>query len=380
VENAEMNDGGWRGVPPAAGPVEVAGSSAPQQVRALPVGATAFASSRAGWALVGTTAEFRLLYTADGGGTWATQLAWYGFHYGRVSALDERRAGLVLGADLVNGIEVGPRMAGPILAGTDDGGGSWRLGRPPGNPEPSLHFLTPRQIWLVIGVPGETSKKGLALTEDGGATWRWHEIPGDLPPIMVAFTSRDDGLLVAADRYHADVLSVTADGGATWTRHRLASPPGVPARAETWLFPIVRPATEPLLLLRAHPRRSDIRLPWAGAFMYTRTDADLGGWSGPHRLPMTSDPRHELAVPGTDGRIWAASGHDLWVIDDATNGWKHRTVPLDDDEAIADLSPVDDAVLWLTTTRSFPGTPPSGELYRSEDDGAHWTRLSVESR
>jgi hypothetical protein len=55
-------------------------------------------------------------------------------------------------------------------------------------------------------------------------------------------------------------------------------------------------------------------------------------------------------------------------------------VPLPDDEIIADIAPAGHGVLWLTTTRGHPMVPtPSGELYRSEDDGAHWIRLSVAS-
>jgi hypothetical protein len=65
----------------------------------------------------------------------------------------------------------------------------------------------------------------------------------------------------------------------------------------------------------------------------------------------------------------------------AGEAWERRPVPLPAGEVIADLAPVGDGALWLTTTRySSPGTPPSGSLYRTGDGGEHWTRLSVESR
>jgi hypothetical protein len=55
--------------------------------------------------------------------------------------------------------------------------------------------------------------------------------------------------------------------------------------------------------------------------------------------------------------------------------------PLPSLEVIADIAPVDDGVVWLTTTHGASiGAVPSGQLYRSEDDGAHWTHLAVESR
>jgi hypothetical protein len=90
--------------------------------------------------------------------------------------------------------------------------------------------------------------------------------------------------------------------------------------------------------------------------------------------------RVDLAVMGGDGRVWAGSGHEAWVAHDLAGRWEHRPLPLPEDEVIADLTPVGDGVLWLTTTRfTAPGTPPSGELYRSADDGVHWARLSVQS-
>src|SRR6266536_1289865 len=118
----------WRAVPPLAAPVEVAAASAPRQVSGLPVGDTAFASPAAGWAVVGTPPDYRLLYTEDAGATWTSQMGWYGQHYGRVSAFDDRRAGLVLAADRVNGYPVGIGGYGAVFAGTEDAGATWRLG------------------------------------------------------------------------------------------------------------------------------------------------------------------------------------------------------------------------------------------------------------
>jgi hypothetical protein len=61
-----------------------------------------------------------------------------------------------------------------------------------------------------------------------------------------------------------------------------------------------------------------------------------------------------VAVPGADGRIWAAAGHDLFVADDLVGPWQHRLVPLPAGQVITRLDPVGDGALWLTT-RKFPG-------------------------
>jgi hypothetical protein len=363
----------WRAVPPLAALVEVAAALAPRQVSGLPVGETAFASPTAGWAVVGRRADYRLLYTEDAGATWKPQLAWYGMHYGKVSAFDARRAGLVLAADHVNGYPVGRGNCETVFASTEDAGVTWTLGSPPDRQGSSFYFLTPRHAWELVAVLDRPARKDLARTEDGGATWCRIEGPDNLPRIQVAFSSATDGLLVAADRHRADLLYVTADGGTTWTREPLTAPPGVPASAETWLRPVVRPGVGVLLLLRALSRRK-------GTFAYSRRSGGHS-WSGPYRLPMTpTRSRDDLLVLGGDARAWAASGHDVWVADHIAGPWEHRPVPLSEEENIADIAPVGQGVLWLTTTRGHPMAPtPSGELYRSEDDGVRWTRLSAAS-
>jgi photosystem II stability/assembly factor-like uncharacterized protein len=356
-------------------------AAAPQQVSGLPVGETAFASPTAGWAVCGA-ADFQLLYTEDAGATWTPQLAWYGGHYGKVSAFGSRGAGLMLGmhgkAAEVNGYPVG---GDHVFAGTQDAGATWTLGAPPDRQGSMFHFLTPRQVWLLISVLDDYPRTAMARTGDGGATWSRIECPEDgFPFSKVAFSSATDGLAVAVDRHRADILYATADGGTIWTRESLAAPPGVPASAETWLRPVIRPEVGTVLLLRALSRRASTRpRRWEATFAY----AHLGQhrWSGPHKLPMTpTQSWDDLLVLGEDGRVWAASRHDVWVAQNVAGPWEHRPVPLSDDESIADIAPVGQGVLWLTTTRGHPMAPmPSGELYRSDDDGAHWTRVSVES-
>lgn len=387
----------WRPESPSAAPVRVA--AAPRQrVSGVEVGQTAFATPTTGWALVGGLNECRLLYTDDAGASWTTQLSWQGSLVGRVTAFDAERAGLVLGlgppASEVNGRPVGDGSGYvAIFAGTEDAGATWTLGAEPrpGQFTGMFHFLSPRQLWIMMAPPGRYPQTDVARTGDGGATWATMQAPGDLPVSLVAFSTLTNGVLVAAGRRRSDILWVTGDGGDTWTRIPLPSPP-VPEYATTWLTPVARPQKPILLLLRAE-RHSQKPAPWAGTFAY------YGGgqsWSGPYRLPMTPTGL-DFAVVGVDGSFWAASGHNLWVADDLAGPWRHQTVPLHGGhlrgaswdptlaplpttEVIADVAPVGDGVVWLTTTHgTAPGAMPSGRLFRSEDDGEHWTELTVES-
>jgi hypothetical protein len=235
-----------------------------------------------------------------------------------------------------------------------------------------VHFLSPRHIWLLLSVLDAYPRTDLARTDDGGATWSRIEGSADLPLIEIAFSSRTAGLLVAQDRHRAHLLYRTTDGGGTWTRQHLDPPPGVPNSAETWLFPVHGPAVGSLLTLRAVSRRQTSARPgWEGTYAYARTGE---GWTGPHRLPMPpATVGYDLLAPAPDGRLWAASGHDLWVGDGLAGPWRHRRLPLPDDERIDDVGPVASGVLWVTTSAGVAG----GGLYRSDDDGAHWTRMTV---
>lgn len=258
------------------------------------------------------------------------------------------------------------------------------------------HLLSAWRLWAVAAPVGH-AHRDVVRTDDGGA-WR-ATVPCLIghPAVGAAFSPASHGVLAAADRFAADVLYATGDGGQTWTRVTLP-PPGVPASAEILLQPVIKPGTPALLVLKAGPGRGSSQGGWRGHYAYVQ-DGGMHEWSGPYRLPssqMGPDVPVKLA-PGADGRFRAAAGHDVWVASALDGPWEHRLVPLPGvqmpgaswdprlapvptETVIAGIAPAGGGGVWLTSTRGTGlGGVPSGELYRSEDDGMRWTKLMVGS-
>jgi hypothetical protein len=396
---------GWQAVPEMAAPAEVSAARSRGTEPGFGVGKAAFASPGTGWAYAGNleTAQCRVLYTDDAGATWAPQLAWHGLSYRGLVAFDERRAAVGLsvsqGKD-INGYRPPPRAPGDpfigpelFLASTVDGGTTWTLAPVPGSQVAGLHFLAPRQMWVTLRVSGLVrapdgsfrrreggDRADLMRTTDGGITWQRARGMDGVGAMSVRFRSVAEGLLVAAgERGRIDLLYQTADGGLSWERVPLEPPPGLPASAGTVLEPVAGRDGRVLLVLSARSWSEAERRPrWEGTYVY-HGDGQ-GGWAGPYRLPLAAarhGPPH-VAVPGPDGRTWAAAGQDLFVADDLAGPWRPRTAALPPGQVITGLDPVGGGVLWLTT-RAFPAVVAvsGGQLHRSADDGAHWARVCV---
>jgi hypothetical protein len=385
--------------------VEVAAAGARDAQGRFGVGDAAFASPDTGWAYVGDdrAARCQVLFTEDAGATWRPQLAWRGgFSYG-MAVFGERAAGFglaVMQGDDVNGYRPSPHAPGDplvapdaFLAGTQDAGATWALAPVPDPQASGRYFLTPRQIWLQLWLSPIVSVEGggnglresgertdLLRTRDGGVTWQRLRGMDGVGVMSARFQTEADGLLVATgEKNRVDLLYRTTDGGISWEPVPLTPQPGLPASAVTLLDPVMGQDSGVLLVLSAQSRSQSQRRPrWEGSYAYRRDGQQ--GWAGPYRLPMATArflPPH-VTVPGPDGRIWAAAGHDLYVAADLAGPWQHRTVPLPAGQVITRLNPVADGVLWLTTRR-FPAlvAVSGGQLYRSADDGAHWNRVTV---
>lgn len=414
----------WRPEPSLAPPTVLSALPAGTQVSGFDVGVTAFTSPSEGWAVVGGLHDCWLLRTDDAGETWTPQLA-SPTQIRTLSAFGAREAGLVVNVaparHKVNGHAVAAGDDyGHVMVGTQDTGRTWTVGTPPRPKElTGMYLLSARRLWAVARVA--PARREVVHTDDGGASWvsvefsrdpgiyllvrtddggaSWASVPCliDYPATGVAFSSAGHGVLTAADRL-AEVLYATGDGGQTWTRVTLPPPPGVPRSAEILLHPVIKPGAPALLVLAAGPGRGSGQGGWRGHYAYVQ-DGALHQWSGPYRLPssqMGPDVPFKLA-PGADGRLWVAAGHDVWVAPALDGPWEHRPVPLPGvqmlgaswdprlaplptETVIADIAPVSDGVVWLTSTRGRGlGGVPSGELYRSEDDGVRWTKLMVES-
>jgi hypothetical protein len=387
-----MAEPGWQPIPAVSVPVEVAAAKALHPEPGFAVGDTAFASPTTGWAYVVDlqTAQCRVLCTEDAGATWRPQLAWRGLFYGRLAAFDERQAACALAVsqgDDINEYRPEPHAAddpfvGPdaFLAGTGDAGATWTLA-PSVRGASLAHFLTPREMWLKTYVHGQSGMRSdLVRTRDGGATWQRLEGAGGLAVVDMHFQSATDGLMVAAEGNRADLLYRTVDAGVSWEPEPLERPPALPAKADVRFDPVAR-RDGGVLVLSARSSRDSARRPkWEGSYAYLRVAQR--DWAGPYRLPMVpvrSRRPHPVAW-GTDGRIWAAAGHDLFVADDPAGPWHRRHLPLPAKQLITRIEPVAGGVIWLTTNNAFkiPGAAPGGQLYRSADDGEHWNRVTID--
>lgn len=390
-----MAEPGWRLIPGTSMPVEVAAAKARPSEAGFAVGDTAFASPTTGWAYVVDlqAGQCQVLFTEDAGATWRPQLVWRGLFYGRLAAFDERQAAFALAVsqgDDINGYRPEPHapddpFVGPdaFMAGTEDGGATWTLAQTPPNGT-GAPFLTPRQMLLKkyvhrqSGMPG--MRTDLIHTRDGGATWHSLEGVNDLAVVNVHFHSATDGLLVAAKENRANLVYRTVDAGVSWEPEPLQPPPGLPAKAEVRLDPVVCRDGGVLLVLSALSSRNSARRPkWEGSYVYRRVGQR--DWAGPFRLPMVSvrsRQPHPVAW-GAGGRIWAAAGRNLFVADDPAGPWHRRHLPLPAKQVITRIDPVAGGVVWVTTKSALqiPGATP-GHLYRSADDGARWNRVTID--
>jgi photosystem II stability/assembly factor-like uncharacterized protein len=332
-----------------------------------------------------------LLRTDDAGATWVPQLAWHGDPY-RVTAFGPDRAVVQLGTwgeALVNGQPVPPsgrraELAHVAVGHTVDRGRTWTMaGIPDETRCTGAYFTGPHDGWTVVGSYfGEPSS--LAGTRDGGRTWRVRQLPVAALADGVAFRTATDGHLVAEPRVDGLCVYATGDGGDSWREQPLRLPKGVRRRVRPLLSP-PRYADDgsAVMVLRADFGSESAPIPPAAGLYAYRLAPGAQTWSAPVKLPtVPSLEDRDLASYGRDGRLWAASGHDLWRSDDPAGPWTHTVVPLPDDVGVAAIGSYGGSTVWLAT-RPRPAAPPrprrgtGSRLYRSGDGGASWQKVTV---
>jgi hypothetical protein len=119
------------------------------------------------------------------------------------------------------------------------------------------------------------------------------------------------------------------------------------------------------------------RPPWEGTYLYVERGSGERGFDGPYRLPEPAVPSRwpHVVACGADGRLWAGSGREVLVTADPGGPWERRDLPLPEEQHVFRIDPVGDGVVWLGSTKFNVLANPSGQLYRSTDDGMHWRRL-----
>jgi hypothetical protein len=357
----------------------------------------AVASGTAAW-LIATSAGgsvSHLLRTDDAGVSWSAQLAWQGSAIGSpgVTVFGPDRAAIALniwGEARVNGQRVPPsrrqaEQAHLALAHTEDGGRSWAVaGVPDETTTLAFCFANPREARLLMASRsyGDAKPWRLARTGDGGATWTEDPLP---PGVFtgVAFRDAAEGYLTPDPYATGDFCAyATTDGGHTWQAQPLRPPKGVGRRLRPVLLP-PRFAGDgsALITLRASLASESVpkQPPAAGLYGYVRAPGD-SGWSMPAKLPtVRSWSFPDVVTRGGDGRVWAASSHDLWWAEDISGPWQHTVVPLPAGICIGALAVSGNRMVWLATTARLGGrqvgTP--GRLYRSDDGGTSWNPVTV---
>lgn len=159
-----------------------------------------------------------LLGTADGGRTWHPQFtltSGYDFGLNTLQAIDAKH--------VVVRVEKSEGCCSPtLLWSTSDGGRIWREHTAPGEVS-DLHFVTPRDGWLSIGVPGACSST-IYVTHDGGRSFRPQLHLAHGCDTLLDFVSLREGWALAsamtgcqAGSCSGLVLYHTSSGGKRWS-------------------------------------------------------------------------------------------------------------------------------------------------------------------
>jgi photosystem II stability/assembly factor-like uncharacterized protein len=269
-----------------------------------------------------------------------------------VSALAASPAGVVYAGTLLHGVfqsaDAGSRWSAPAVTGYFP---VRELAIDPGDPRRAYALSYQGGLyrsgngggWTFVG-PGSpvSSSDAFAVA------------PGD-PRRLYVFATHD--------------LEVSRDRGATW-------------ESETTNL------DAPVRILRVDPRHPDVLYAGNSQGLMKSVDGGrtwragggLGGTLGPVRS-LALDPRHpDVQYAGTVGQGIPTQG--VWKSADAGATWK-RVLPIAGTDQVVALAvdPADSRRIYAAVDRfATEVTPPTGEIWRSTDAGASWSRALAHSR
>ena len=197
-------------------------------------------------------------------------------------------------------------------------------------------------------------------TTDGGAHWQ------DLSATGIAdagcksdlsFTDANNGYLVASSQNSAPVVYHSSDGGATWTASApLADPPGVTQSSGGFtLGPGRVQAFDGQLLLAAGLQLN--------SYIYSSDD---GGATWTYQA---TTPEVEGGIALVSATRWLVIGppNNSFETTDGGQTWHPFTTDYSQAAPIPPVVTFGDASVGYATVR--------GEIQRTEDGGAHWTKI-----
>jgi photosystem II stability/assembly factor-like uncharacterized protein len=257
-------------------------------------------------------------------------------------------------------------LAGAYLFESTDRGTTWRqrpLPRPDGRATfDELAFTDDRTGWLTQYGSPETQcgaqQVAIWRTTDAGATWERPPVSGLSGPGCkhgLSFVDRTHGYLAASDPNRAPAVYRTADGGSSWSRSApLPDPPGftsAPA-GDTLTAGRVQAFGPTLLITAARPRQQvdDVFRSTDGGAVWTSLATAPG----------------DVAACVTATR-WLLFALPLRETTDSGRSWHPFTSDYSQAAPVAPTLVFADARVGYATVR--------GDLQRTEDGGAHWTRL-----
>lgn len=373
------------GPPQALPTVSSVAPSTPSAATSLESKPLAFAGlhmvgAGAGWAITNAG----ILYTTDGGETWAPRGPDGADPAGLQPAPATHGWG---GAAFAGSGEAWVTAAGPgtvTVFHTSDAGRSWSSAKV--DPEADagmdrsdtpavigLTFPTPNDGWLLVTAGGiATGSQDIELyrTADAGATWKMLAAAAQEQPSPsglsaegvktgIGFAGPERGWITGYRGTQPGMwLYETGDGGRSWHTSALPTPPGISTAASPQSFP-------PIFTT---PDHGIIPVTWPGktstTVFYATSD---GGTTWHATTPIESaDPMQAWSWP-TAGNGLAASDTSWCATNDAAATWHCRPLPttLGDGTSLNFVSPL---VGWATSDKG---------LFTTVDEGHTWTSVAA---